>query len=103
MIDILDFKPRVLKNCGEPVIVVKVGMALAGLLGGFLLKVSGFDVALEADQTDQTLLFLRACDVVIPMVTSLIALSIMYCYEISESQANSIRAQLEERRGKPDV
>lgn len=80
--------------------MVKVGMALAGLMGGFLLKYSGFDVALGANQSTETLLYLRVFDVIIPIVTSLIALAIMYGYEISESKANEIRAELEQRRGK---
>jgi GPH family glycoside/pentoside/hexuronide:cation symporter len=80
--------------------MVKVGMALAGLMAGFLLKASGFDVALESGQSDQTLLLLRLFDVVIPIVTSLIALAIMYRYSISESQAHEIRVELENRRGK---
>ena len=80
--------------------MVKVGMALAGLLAGLLLKASGFDVALKADQTEQTLFLLRLFDVVIPIVTSSIALAIMYRYKISETIANEIRRQLEHRRGK---
>ena len=39
-------------------------------------------------------------DVVIPIVTSGIALAIMWSYEISETRANDIRAQLEQRRGR---
>ncbi len=81
--------------------MVKVGMALAGLLAGVLLKASGFDVALEGNQTVQTLFLLRVFDVVIPMITSSIALTVMYRYEISEATANEIRGELEQRRGKP--
>ncbi len=80
--------------------MVKVGMALAGLLAGFLLKASGFDVALETAQSDSTLLMLRLFDVAIPIVSSCLALAIMYRYEISESRAHEIREQLEQRRGK---
>jgi GPH family glycoside/pentoside/hexuronide:cation symporter len=80
--------------------MVKVGMALAGLLAGFLLKASGFDVALESAQPQRTLLLLRLFDVVIPSITSAIALAIMYRYEISESRAREIRVELEQRRGK---
>lgn len=79
--------------------MVKVGLALAGLMSGVLLKVSGFDVALTTGQSDQTLFWLRIFDVVIPITTSLIALAIMYRYEITESKAEQIRAELEARRG----
>jgi GPH family glycoside/pentoside/hexuronide:cation symporter len=86
--------------------MVKVGLALAGLIGGYLLVGSGF-VTPEPDATEpviqsaSTLLYLRLFDVVIPIVTSGIALVIMWSYEISETRAKEIRAELEARRGKP--
>lgn len=84
--------------------MVKVGMALAGLLGGYLLVGSGFLTPSEAVptpvQSDQTMLYLRLFDVVIPIITSLAALAIMSTYEISESRAKEIRTELEKRRGK---
>ena len=43
-------------------------MTLAGLLTGVLLKVSGFDVVLESNQSSQTLLLLRIFDVGIPQL-----------------------------------
>ncbi|MCA9232386.1 MAG: MFS transporter [Planctomycetales bacterium] len=81
--------------------MVKVGMALAGLLTGILLNYSGFDVALTEAQSDRTLLLLRAFDVGVPLFTSAIALWVIYTYEITESRAHEIRAVLEQRRGKP--
>jgi GPH family glycoside/pentoside/hexuronide:cation symporter len=80
--------------------MVKVGMALAGLLTGVLLKVSGFDVALGAGQADKTLFLLRVFDVGIPIITSAIALWIIASYGITEKRAHEIRAELEARRGK---
>ncbi len=85
--------------------MVKVGLALAGLLGGLLLKASGFitptqDATEPVVQTAKTLLYLRSFDVVIPIITSGIALAIMWRYEISESRAREIREELEKRRGK---
>jgi GPH family glycoside/pentoside/hexuronide:cation symporter len=80
--------------------MVKVGMALAGLLTGVLLKVSGFDVALGAAQAESTLLMIRLFDVGIPIVTSLAALWIIATYRLTETKAYDIRSQLEERRGK---
>ena len=75
-------------------------MALAGLLTGLLLKASGFDVALETGQAEQTLLLLRVFDVGIPILTSIIALVIIATYSITEERAHEIRAELEKRRGK---
>jgi len=83
--------------------MVKVGMALAGLLTGVLLKVSGFDVALGAAQGEKTLFLIRVFDVGIPLLTSLIALWIISTYKLTEVEAYDIRAQLEARRGKVDM
>lgn len=83
--------------------MVKVGMALAGLLTGVLLKVSGFDVALGSGQADQTLFLLRVFDVGIPIITSMIALVIIATYTITEEKAHEIRTELERRRGKAAV
>ena len=80
--------------------MVKVGLALAGLLTGVLLKVSGFDVAFGPDQSENTLFLLRVFDVGIPILTSFIALAIMATYSITEEKAHEIRAELERRRGK---
>jgi len=80
--------------------MVKVGMALAGLLTGVLLKTSGFDVALGAGQADRTLFLLRVFDVGVPIITSAIALWIIATYTITEKKAHEIRTELENRRGK---
>ena len=78
-------------------------MALAGLLTGVLLKASGFDVALETAQPEQTLFLLRIFDVGIPVITSMIALGVMVSYDITENRAHEIRGVLEARRGKITV
>ena len=83
--------------------MVKVGMALAGLLTGILLKVSGFDVALGAAQAENTLFLIRVFDVGIPLLTSVIALWIISTYKLTEVKAYDIRTQLEARRGKVAV
>ncbi len=79
--------------------MVKIGMALAGLLTGIMLNASGFAVELEA-QPDKTLFLLRVFDVGVPLVTSALAIVIMLTYQISERRAYEIRAELERRRGK---
>lgn len=85
--------------------MVKVGMALAGLLTGYLLFYAGFQTPEAGSnetvvQSASTLFFLRLFDVIIPMVTSAIAIAIMWTYEITESRAYQIREELEQRRGK---
>ena len=80
--------------------MVKIGIALAALVGGFLLDLSGFNVDLGANQTESALRNIRLFNIVIPMATSALAIVVMWTYEISESRAREIRAQLEARRGK---
>lgn len=80
--------------------MVKVGMALAGLLTGIMLKTSGFDVALGAEQSEKTLFLLRVFDVGVPIITSALAILIIASYTISEERAHEIRTELERRRGK---
>jgi GPH family glycoside/pentoside/hexuronide:cation symporter len=80
--------------------MVKVGMAMAGLFTGVLLKFSGFDVALANDQSEKTLFLLRIFDVGIPIISSLIAIWIISTYTITEKKSDEIRSELERRRGK---
>jgi len=79
--------------------VVKVGMAAALAAGGFLLNATGFDVALGGAQTARTLYLLRIFDVVIPMMTSGIAIWLIASYPITEERAHGVRVELERRRG----
>ncbi|MFO8145146.1 MAG: MFS transporter [Candidatus Syntrophosphaera sp.] len=80
--------------------MVKIGMSLAGLLTGVLLKVSKFDLALGAGQEERTLLLLRVFDVGIPIITSAIALWLIFKYTLTEERVYQIRAELEERHKK---
>lgn len=80
--------------------VVKLGMSLAFALSGYLLNATGFDVALESAQAPRTLLLLRAFDIGVPVVTSLVAILAVFSYKITESSAHEVRAELERRRGK---
>lgn len=80
--------------------VVKLGLALAFGMSGFLLNATGFDVALGAIQPERTLFLMRVLDVSVPMLTSIIAIIIVSTYPISEKVARDVRGQLEERRGK---
>lgn len=79
--------------------VVKLGMALALAGGGFLLNATGFDVALEGNQTEQTIFLMRLCDVFVPIATSVLAMWAVAKFPITEESAHQIRQQLEQRRG----
>lgn len=78
--------------------VVKLGMALALAGGGFLLNATGFDVALEGNQAEQTIFLMRFFDVVIPILTSLLAMWAVATFPITEQKAHEIRETLEARR-----
>ena len=79
--------------------VVKLGMAMAVALGGILLNITGFDVELAGAQSEQTLLYLRILDVVVPTFSTLLAIGLMRFYTITETRAHEVRTALEERRG----
>jgi len=80
--------------------MVKLGMAAASLIFGYLLSATGFDVALKGAQPAKTLFLMRACDCGIPLVASAIAILSVLTYEVTEGRAHQIRAELEARRGK---
>jgi GPH family glycoside/pentoside/hexuronide:cation symporter len=80
--------------------IQKLGMAGASVLSGILLVWTGFNVALGANQTVKALLYMRLCDIGIPIVTSIVAIFIIMTFDISEDKAYDVRRQLEARRGK---
>lgn len=79
--------------------VVKLGMALALAGGGVLLNATGFDVALEGAQTARTIFLMRLFDVIVPMITSALAIWAIATHTLTEEKAYEVRRQLEERRG----
>jgi len=80
--------------------MVKLGVALASLISGFLFNIVGFDVGLGLGQSAHALFWMRVCDIGIPIVTSLAAIFIIMSFDITEDKAYEIRKQLEQRRGK---
>jgi len=80
--------------------MIKLGQAAASLISGVLLNATGFNVALGGLQSTQTLLYMRLCDIGIPIVASILAIFIILTFEVTEDKAYEIRKQLEARRGK---
>ncbi len=78
--------------------MVKLGQALALVLGGLVLKLVGFD-GNAAQQTAETLLNLRIADIVIPAFTAFLAILVMWNYNLTEERAREIKAELVARRG----
>jgi GPH family glycoside/pentoside/hexuronide:cation symporter len=79
--------------------MVKLGTALALLTSGVVLSLVGFDQSVDV-QTLDTLTNLRIADILIPIVTALMAIVIVWKYDITETKANEIRQALIARRGK---
>jgi GPH family glycoside/pentoside/hexuronide:cation symporter len=78
--------------------MVKLGMALAFALSGYLLNATGFIVDLGGAQTSDTFFWMRVLDVAIPAVASLIAIYAVASFKITEERSYEIRSELEKRR-----
>lgn len=78
--------------------MVKLGQALALVMGGLVLKLVGFDGG-AATQSAETMINLRIADIVIPASTAALAILVMWKYDLSEERAREIKAALVERRG----
>lgn len=78
--------------------MVKLGQGLALVLGGWVLKVVGFDQSLT-EQSASTIMNLRIADIVIPVATAAFAIWVMWRYDLSEEKAREIKHELVRRRG----
>lgn len=78
--------------------MVKLGQAIALVLGGLVLKLVGFDQNATV-QTAETITQLRIADIVIPAGTAALAIWIMWKYDLTEAKAREIKTKLVERRG----
>ncbi len=79
--------------------MVKLGQALALVLGGLVLKLVGFDQNATLQAAD-TITKLRIADMAIPGLTALLAIIVMWRYDLTEAKAREIKETLESRRGK---
>lgn len=77
---------------------VKLGQAIALVLGGAILSLVGFDEG-AVSQTAETMTRLRIADIVIPAVTAAIAVWIMWKYNLNETRSREIKIELVKRRG----
>lgn len=78
--------------------MVKLGQAIALVLGGLVLKLVGFDQN-AAVQTAETITRLRMADIAIPALTALLAVFVMWKYDLTENKAREIKEMLVARRG----
>lgn len=80
--------------------MVKLGMALAYGLSGYLLNFTGFDVEMGGAQTSQTFFMMRVFDVLIPAAAAGISIWAVASFKITEEKSFEIRQALEARKNK---
>jgi GPH family glycoside/pentoside/hexuronide:cation symporter len=77
--------------------MVKFGTAFAGGMSGLIMSLVNF-VPDAAVQADGAITGIRVAYSLIPIVGTLLAVVVMWGYDITEQRANEIRAELERRR-----
>ncbi|MEZ5039769.1 MAG: MFS transporter [Saprospiraceae bacterium] len=78
--------------------MVKLGQAIALVLGGLVLKLVGFDQN-SVTQAAETLTRLRLADIIVPAFTAGLAIWVMWNYDLTEEKAREIQEELVARRG----
>ena len=79
--------------------VSKAGMAFSFWASGQLLEIVGYKAELEANQTPEAIWWMRFLFAVIPVVALLIAAGLLAFYPLSHARMETIRRELEARRG----
>lgn len=74
--------------------MVKFGFAIAGLGGGLILEWVGFG----DENTEVNLTGLRLAYLIVPITGTLIAIAVMWGYDIDEARSHEIRRRIGERR-----
>jgi GPH family glycoside/pentoside/hexuronide:cation symporter len=82
--------------------MVKLGTALAMLTSGVVLHMVGFDESIQI-QSVETITNLRLADIIIPIIAALIAIMLVWRYNITEERAHEIKVALEERRAEREL
>ena len=81
-------------------IFLLICLGISGVAGGgYLLNATGFDVALEGAQSEQTIYLMRLFDAFIPAAASGIAIWTIATLSLTEERAHEVRLKLEARRG----
>jgi GPH family glycoside/pentoside/hexuronide:cation symporter len=79
--------------------MVKLGMAVALAISGHLLNKTGFLQELGSHPTPHTLFLMRAFEIGLPIFTYSLALLALAGYDLDQTKAETIRRELERRRG----
>jgi glycoside/pentoside/hexuronide:cation symporter, GPH family len=82
--------------------MVKLGTAVALLTSGAVLNWVGFDQNITV-QSAETITHLRLADIIIPIITGIVAILVMWKYDVTEEKAHEIREALVLRRGQANI
>jgi GPH family glycoside/pentoside/hexuronide:cation symporter len=77
--------------------MVKFGLAFAGLVSGLVMKLAHFD-ANAAVQASGAITGIRIAYTMLPIAGTLLAIAVMWNYDLSEEKANEVRRQIEDRK-----
>jgi GPH family glycoside/pentoside/hexuronide:cation symporter len=75
----------------------KVGVSIASILSGYLLKVTGFIEGLGT-QTESTMFWIRAFEIGLPSLLCLGGIGLLLGYPLTEARAYEVKALLDERK-----
>ena len=78
--------------------MVKVGFAIAGALSGIIISYVGFNPELTTVEQQGPVDMLHAFFCFFPVLGTLVAMAVMWNYEISEEKSNEIREQLDKKK-----
>ena len=81
--------------------MVKFGFAIAGALSGVILSIVGFQEGVPTTEQEGAILGLRAFFSGIPIAGTLIAILVMWKYDVTEEKARETSAILKSRKEKP--
>jgi GPH family glycoside/pentoside/hexuronide:cation symporter len=76
---------------------MKMGMAVAYLIAGVLIELTGFDQK-QTVQTEGTMLLMRAFEIGLPICLCVVSLVLVRFYPLTESRMYEIKAELDARR-----
>jgi GPH family glycoside/pentoside/hexuronide:cation symporter len=79
--------------------IMKVGQAIGAGASGVILSMTGFDAALEGNQSSYTLFMIRFLLAAVPIAGIALALVMIYFFPLTQEKTMEIRKQLEARRG----
>lgn len=79
--------------------MIKAGASVALIVAGVVLQQTGFDAEIEGKQTQATLTNMRIALVLLPVLCLAFSLLLSIKYPLTKKRMETIRAELEERRG----